>query len=134
MDKKRTLTGKVVSGVKEAAYFTQLDWVQEQCMEKLGFRPYPGTLNLEIEDNNIPVIEALNKEKHEELIPSDPNFCTAKVLPVSLGDEKGAIIIPAEEVQVHGKRIVEIIASRKLKDALNLNDGDSLTVVIKDND
>lgn len=132
MNKKCELIGKIVSGVKEAAFFTQLDWVQEQCQEKLGFRPFPGTLNLEIEESHLPALEELQKEEGEQLIPADPNFCTARVLPVSLGNETGAIIIPAEDVQVHGKKIVEIIAPRRLKDALNLNDGDSITVTVKD--
>ena len=132
MNKELVLTGKIVSGVRQAAYFTQLDWVQDQCMDKLGFRPYPGTLNLEIEEDGLPVLEELQKQEAKKLIPTDPNFCTARVLPVSLGSERGAIIIPAEDVQVHGKNIVEIIAPLMIKDALNLNDGDSLTVVIKD--
>jgi len=132
MDKEWVLTGKIVSGVRQAAYFTQLDWVQDQCMDKLGFRPYPGTLNLEIEEDGLPVLEALQRQEAKKLIPTDPNFCTARVLPVSLGSERGAIIIPAEDVQVHGKNIVEIIAPLMIKDALNLNDGDSLTVAIKD--
>ena len=132
MDKEWVLTGKIVSGVRQAAYFTQLDWVQDQCMDKLGFRPYPGTLNLEIEEDSLPVLEELQKQEAKKLIPTDPNFCTARVLPVSLRSEKGAIIVPAEDVQVHGKNIVEIIAPLRIKDALNLNDGDSLTVVIKD--
>ena len=53
------LIGKVVGGVKQAAYFTQLDWVQEQCADKLGFRPYPGTLNLEISKESLPELEDL---------------------------------------------------------------------------
>ena len=48
MNERYTLTGKIVSGARQAAFFTQLDWVLEQCRQKLGFKPYPGTLNLEI--------------------------------------------------------------------------------------
>lgn len=125
------LTGKVVSGIEKAAYFTQLDWVQEQCMEKLGFRPYPGTLNLEISEEDISIIEELQKEEGIKLIPSDPEFCTARVLPVSLGPVTGAIIIPAEDVKVHEMNIVEVMAPIRIKDALKINNGDSLTLVIE---
>ena len=130
MDDELVFTGRIVSGVRKAAFFTQLDWVQNQCLEKLGFRPYPGTLNLEINQDDLPVIENLQKMDTEELIPADPNFCTAKVLTVSLGSARGAIIIPAEDVQVHGKNIVEIIAPIRIKEALKVNDGDSVTVII----
>ena len=47
-----------------------------------------------------------------------------------MGSEKGALIIPAEEVRVHGERIVEVIAPLRLKDALNVDDGDEVTLVI----
>ena len=48
MKKPIRRTGRVVSGARRAAGFTQLDWVQDQCWEKLGFRPFPGTLNVEV--------------------------------------------------------------------------------------
>jgi len=125
------LTGRIVGGAKKAAFFTQLDWVQEQCMDKLGFRPYPGTLNLEISEESVPVLEALQKEEGIKLIPPDPEFCTAGALPLSLGEQKGAIIIPAEDVRIHGKNIVEVMAPIGLKNTLNLNDGDFITINVK---
>ena len=126
------MSGKIVKGIQKASYFTNLDWVQKQCIEKLGFRPYPGTLNLRIEGDALHLLEVLQNEKTEELIPPDPKFCTAKVYPVVIGKEKCALLIPDESVRVHGAAIVEIIAPNRLKDALNVGDGDSLTVVIGD--
>ena len=68
MRKNRVLTGKIVSGIKQGTFFTQLDWVQEQCLEKLGFKPYPGTLNLEIAHENMAIIEALKgRELRDEV-------------------------------------------------------------------
>jgi CTP-dependent riboflavin kinase len=125
------LNGKVVSGVRKAAYFTQLDWVEEQCMEKLGFKPYPGTLNLEISEKDFLIIEALQKEEGVELIPPDPAFCAAKAMPLSIGNVSGAIIIPAEEVRVHGKHVIEVISPLRLKETLRVDDGDYLTLTVK---
>lgn len=131
MNKKWELTGKIVAGVKQAAYFTQLDWVQQQCMEKLGFRPCPGTLNLEIQKDSLAIIGELQKKRGvKELVPPDPGFCSARILPVFLGKERGAIIIPDEEVQVHEKNVVEVIAPVNLKEALRVSNGDSLTVAM----
>ena len=124
------MTGKIVSGLGKGSYFVGLDWVQEQCMEKLGFKPYPGTLNLRIEGDTLHLLEQLQNKKNEKLIPPDPEFCAAKVLPVTIENERGAIIVPDEAVRVHGKELVEIMAPVKLKNALNVEDGDSLTVVV----
>lgn len=124
------LTGKVVSGAREAAFFTQLDWVQVQCQAKLGFTPYPGTLNLEIGEESLSVIEALKSEKGITLIPPDPKFCVAQALPLIVGSVCGAIIIPSEDVNIHRKNIVEVMAPVRLKDALGITDGDSVVLVI----
>ena len=132
-DKTWELTGRVVSGVYKASFFTQLDWVQEQCMEKLGFRPYPGTLNLNMDvlEEDQPTVQELRKEEGAKLIPPDPNFCAATVLPVYLGGVKGAIVVPAEDVNVHGKEIIEVLAPLRLRDSLEVKDGDLVTFVIE---
>jgi CTP-dependent riboflavin kinase len=131
MQNQWVLNGKVVSGVRKAAYFTQLDWVQEQCKEKLGFKPYPGTLNVEISEESLPVVEALQREQGIELNPPDTEFCAARAMLLSVGSVAAAIIIPAEDVRVHGKNIVEVISPLRLKDALQVKDGDSLTLIVK---
>ena len=96
MKKKRKIRGKITSGVGKGAYFTMLSWVQQQCFEKLGFKPFPGTLNLEIEDADIPVVKSVHPDEGFELVPPDSNFCTGYAYPVSISGIPGAIIAPAE--------------------------------------
>ncbi len=131
MEKKTwVLTGKIVRGVQKASYFTGLDWVREQCLEKLGFSPYPGTLNLSIEGNDLYTLEQLRNKETEKLIPPDPEFCEAKVFPVTVKHVKGAVIIPDEAVRVHGNEVIEVLAPLRLKNALHVDDGDLLTIVV----
>ena len=129
MGKKITITGRIVSGEQKGAFFTQLDWVQAQCRKIVGFRPFPGTLNLEIEEEKIPLVDALLQRNGIPLVPPDSNFCTGQVYPVSIMGVPGAIVAPAEEVQSHGKNIVELIASTYLRDALDVDDGDEILLV-----
>ena len=124
------LTGKIISGAGQGAYFTQIDWVLQQCDEKLGFKPYPGTLNLEIAADDLPIIESLDKEKGIELVSPDPKFCNAKTFRVSLGKISGAIVMPEEKVRVHPKNIIEIIAPANIKTSLNVKDGDFIKIAI----
>ena len=124
------IAGKIVGGVKQGAFFTQLEWFQEQCMDKLGFKPYPGTLNLEISGEYLPIVESLNREEGIELISPDPKFCNAKAFSVSLGEIRGAIIMPDEKVRVHAKNIIEIVAPLKIKSSLQVGDGDLISVAI----
>jgi CTP-dependent riboflavin kinase len=124
------IIGKIISGAGEGAYFTQIDWVQQQCDEKLGFKPYPGTLNLEISEEFLPAIEILDQEKGIELISPDSKFCNAMTFQISLGDISGAIILPEEKVRSHPKNIIEIIAPLNIKASLKVKDGDSLKIAI----
>jgi CTP-dependent riboflavin kinase len=132
MSKQRILTGKIVSGVRQGAFFTQLDWFQEQCQEKLGFKPFPGTLNIKITRDKIPEIEILENKECCQFIPPDATFCSGKAFPVSIADVPSAIIMPAAEVRVHGRDIVEVIAPVNLKEKLGVADGDSITLVLDD--
>lgn len=124
------IAGKIVSGAKQGTFFTQLEWFQEQCADKLGFKPHPGTLNLELSGEYLPIIESLNREEGIELISPDPKFCNAKAFSASLGEISGAIIMPDEKVRVHPKNIIEIVAPLKIKASLNVGDGDFISVVI----
>lgn len=124
------ITGRVVEGAGKAAHFTQLDWVQEQCFAKLGFRPYPGTLNLEVVEESLLVVEDLREEEGICLVPPDPGYCAAKVLPLSVGSVSGALIIPEASVNIHDKNIIEVLAPVKLKDSLSLHEGAWVTLNI----
>ena len=130
MKKNMTLTGKIVSGVRQGAFFTQLDWFQSQCRDKLDFQPYAGTLNLEISTDDVPVIESFEREAEIEFIPPDSEFCSGKAFPVLVEGIRAAVVIPAEEVRVHDKNIIEIISDLKLKEALEVEDGDLVKLKI----
>ena len=127
---KKKIRGKIISGVRKGAFFMMLSWVQEQCFEKLGFKPYPGTLNLEIAVDDIQIIEALRPEEGLELMPPDSNFCSGRVFPVSIEGISGAIVLPAEDVRVHGNNIIEIISPQMLKKAMDVKDGDLLSITL----
>jgi riboflavin kinase, archaea type len=42
--------GRVVSGMGEGAYYMSLEGYRRQFKEKLGYEPYPGTLNVQLTD------------------------------------------------------------------------------------
>jgi CTP-dependent riboflavin kinase len=127
-----TISGIIVSGAGKGAVFTSLDWVQKQCLEKLGFTPWPGTLNLKIADDDVEVFEKIRQQGGIELVPPNSDHCSGHVFAVTVGGIAGAIVMPAEEVRVHGRNIVEIISHLRLKDALGADDGDRVRLTIND--
>jgi CTP-dependent riboflavin kinase len=130
MEKHVEIMGKIVSGAGEGAFFTRIDWVLQQCKEKLHFKPFPGTLNLEVALEDLAIITSLDQKEGIELISPDPNYCNAKAFPVKLEEVNGAILMPEEKVRIHAENIIEIIAPLNIKATLNVKDGALLNIVI----
>lgn len=128
----RTIRGNILDGVGQGAYFASLDWVKEQCRNKIGFVPWPGTLNLQLLDEDVDVINKAFDEKCITIIPPDSSFCEGSCIRARIGKIPATIVVPEEKVRVHGKKIVEILAPVKLKEALKLKAGDLLSVDLAD--
>lgn len=123
-----TLTGIVQSGTGKGATFTRVDWVVAQCRRMLGYAPFPGTLNVRVNDADLGRLEAFLRESDFELVPDDPAFCTARVKKVTVNGIPGAVVLPSEDVRIHEQRVLEILAACSLKEALGLEDGDCVTI------
>jgi len=122
------LQGKVCSGAQKAAYFTQLDWVQQQCHEKLDFKPFPGTLNIDVGSDYLSILSELQSANLVELIANDKDSCSGRVLPILIENSRAAIIIPQDNVNIHGQNIIEVIAPVDLRDTFALMDGHRVTI------
>lgn len=124
------IKGRITEGLKESSLFTHVPWVREQFITKLGIDPYPGTLNLEIIDNqDIEKLKEIKKRKGIEIIPAEPGFCSAKCFHVLVcGKVKGALIIP--QVPGYPESKVEIISSDRIRDVLSLEIGNLVPIEI----
>lgn len=102
--------------------------MRKQFISKLAIDPYPGTLNLEIVDpESLQTFNTLKAKRGIEITPENPSFCSAQCYPVFIGGRlKGAIVIPL--VKDYPENKMELIASKKIKEALSLNTGDILEV------
>ncbi len=118
------IRGVVREGKGEARKFTQLSWVLQQIRDKLGFDTYPGTLNLETNDDS--ALEALRATSGIAIEPA-PGFCAARCYRVRLNGQVDAVwIVP--EVEGYPADQIELIAGVSLRDTLHLKDGNIVTV------
>ncbi len=122
------LRGIIESGTGKGAFFTQVGWVLKQCRNKLGYEPFPGTLNVRVIDADLERLESFLDSQDFVLVPEDPAFCSAGVKEITVNGIPAAVILPAEDVRIHEKRVMEIIAACSLKKALGLDDGDRVTI------
>ena len=121
------IKGKIVSGTHKGTYFMSLDVYQEEFLEKLGFKPFPGTLNLEISSEDAASILDLSDDMG--IIKGKGNFGDVKFLPAQLnGKIRGAILFPLKTH--HSDEILEFVSDENLRKTLHLKDGDGTTLQI----
>ncbi len=128
--------GVVFSDLGRAGAFLGIDWVRQAVRERVGFDPFPGTLNVRASGADLNRWEQVRQHGGRVVLPSpDPAFCNAFLFTGSLegwdsqpgSRERIAVVVP--EVEEYPADKLEIIAAVSLKQARSVRDGDQLTVV-----
>lgn len=121
------ISGKVSSGSGGGAKFLKLPWVIRQIRQHLGFYPYPGTLNIKLSDKNIRYRKVLEEETGLAIIPAK-GFCRGKLFKASIDTITCGVVIP--QVKGYPEDLLELIAAVKLREQLDLRDGDEVTITV----
>jgi len=113
-----------------------LGWVQKALAERLGFAPFPATLNVRpAEQEDRAVWEAIQDNASLfSRMPGHEGSCLARIYRIAIAAEtggarhnsQGAVLLP--EVKDYPKDKIEIVAPVHLKDAFGVRDGDRLTL------
>jgi riboflavin kinase len=125
--------GEVFTGLGEGAYYISLKGYRKQFVRKLGFDPYPGTLNLRLASSLDRLIrsglEKLPGIVIEGFEDGQRTYGGAKCFLCRInGSVEGAVLVL--ERTNYDDSVLEVIAPVRLRDRLNLRDGDSVTVKI----
>jgi len=128
-----TLEGTVFSGLGEGAYYISKEPYRKGFIEKLGFDPFPGTLNLRLTtDYDIKTRNELEGYPAVEIAgfkSEGRTFGPVKCYPVIIQNKvKGALISALRSH--YDASVLEIIAPANLRKALNLTDGHKAKVEV----
>lgn len=128
-----TLEGVVFTGLGEGAYYVTRDPYRRQFMEKLGFDPYPGTLNLKlVTDYDIKTrseLEAYPAIEIEGFKNENRTFGPAKAYPAIIENKaKGALVSALRSH--YDSSVIELIAPICLRKHLALKDGHKVKVEV----
>jgi riboflavin kinase len=128
-----TLEGVVFTGLGEGAYYISKERYRKQFMEKLGFEPYPGTLNLKLTtDYDVKTrseLEAYSAIEIEGFKNENRTFGPVKCYPLTIENKvKGALISALRSH--YDTSVIEIIAPVFLRKHLNLKDGHKVKVEV----
>ncbi|RLI85430.1 MAG: riboflavin kinase [Archaeoglobales archaeon] len=125
------IKGRVFGGVGEGAYYVSLEGYRKQFIEKLGFDPYPGTLNLKIPKEQMYFRKMLDQEEGiriEGFSTADRTFGDVKAFKCRIDGVDGAVVLP-KRTHYPGD-VLEVIAPVKLREKLGLKDGDTVEVEV----
>lgn len=133
------IVGLVIEGMKEGGYYVAIKGYYIQFQEKLGFKPYKGTLNLKLSDlnkallrenieNQIPITIDGFKDENSERTYGEVKCYGCKISRLDDREKKIKAAILDIERTHHEKNIIEILAEPYLRDYLDLKDGDKLII------
>ncbi|MEC9207181.1 MAG: DUF120 domain-containing protein [Pseudomonadota bacterium] len=131
--KDAEIIGRLATGIGMGTSFTQLPWAKHQFIKYVGVNPYPGTINVIVDDpESMAVWGRLRQTEGIRLEnPNNgPHDCDAKCWLVSIDSKiDGAIVLPL--VESYPIAQVEIIAPVCVRDALDIEDGDPVSLFIR---
>ncbi|PVX24449.1 MAG: riboflavin kinase [Candidatus Bathyarchaeum sp.] len=128
-----TLEGTLFTGLGEGAYYVTKEGYRKQFMEKLGFDPYPGTLNLkltsEYDIKSLSELETYPAVTLEGFEDESRTFGAVRCYPAVINNKvKGAAI---NALRSHyGQSVIELVAPTCLRSRLKLKDGHKVKVEI----
>ncbi|MBS7246918.1 MAG: DUF120 domain-containing protein [Candidatus Freyarchaeota archaeon] len=125
--------GEVFSGMGEGRYYVSIDGYRKRFEEKLGFTPYPGTLNLKLKSyhdvQTRRLLEAYPGIIIEEFEEGGRTFGRVKCFRALIeGKIEGSLLLINRTH--YGDDVVEIISPVFLREALNLKDGENVTIYV----
>ncbi len=128
---KIVIEGIITHGLGEGAYY--VDIYADRFEEALGFRPYPGTLNVKVtNDEGRSSVKAMRKMVPlvvTGFVHEGRTFGDVTCYRVRVNGEINAAVVVAQRTH-HSTDILEVIAPVNLREELGLEDGSTVTLSV----
>lgn len=131
------LRGQITSGMGEGRHYISLSGYMEQFIDRLGYEPFRGTLNIDLDAESVRARAGLGTF---EPIPIDgweddertygPAVCYPARIETPGGDSYDDAHVIAPERTHHDEDQLEVIAPVKLRDVFGIEDGDAVFVTV----
>lgn len=130
------LVGTITAGMGEGRHYITLDGYMEQFRDRIGYEPYPGTLNVSLTEESLrrrSAIDTLDPIPIDGWESEDRTYGPAVCYPATVTTDQGtyeeAHIISPERTH-HSDEQIELIAPDRLRDQLALDDDDHVRITI----
>jgi len=126
-----TLHGIVTDGMGEGSYYVCQLGYMTQFEEKLGFRPFEGTLNISIDREDISKLDVIRSAPGEMIYgftQEGRTFGRAIAHKAKIRSIDCAIIMPDRS---HYENVIEIVCQYHLRRTLSIGNGDRVEIKVK---
>ena len=136
-DVELSLRGAVTGGMGEGRHYITLPGYAEQFRERLGYDPFPGTLNVDLTEESVRrrgEMAGLDAVPIDAWEGEDRTYGAATCYGVTLvadGERYEAVHAIVPDRTHHDDDQLELIAPDRLRDALGLADGDAVEVRVE---
>ena len=127
------LHGSVISGLGEGAYYMSLKGYTKQFKVKIGYVPFPGTLNIKL--NQLQATQIIQQLDEIDSITIDPfsdgkrTYGWVKCFHATLNNSTKCELIRLERTH-HDNSVIELISKNNLRKIARLKTGSKITVKI----
>ncbi|HYA57812.1 MAG TPA: DUF120 domain-containing protein [Thermoplasmata archaeon] len=124
--------GVVASGLGEGQYYLSQPGYVLQFTERLGYAPYPGTLNVRLSGEALRkagVVSEWRGIRIDGFHASGRTFGGATCFVAHMNGRPCHLIHPDRS---HYQDVVEFVAAERLRDSLHLKDGDAVEVDVEE--
>lgn len=128
--------GVLVSGMGEGKYYMSLEGYRKQFLRRIGYIPFPGTLNIKLIDSlslkNRAKIESFRYQLIDGFHDSERTYGWVKCYPVIINGNKNirSDLLILERTH-HDKNMLEIISPANIKKVLRLKNGNNVKVTMQ---
>ena len=128
--------GVLVSGMGEGKYYMSLEGYRKQFQRRIGYIPFPGTLNIKLIDSlsldNRAKIESFRYQLIDAFHDSERTYGWVKCYPVIINGNKNiqSDLLILERTH-HDKNMLEIISPVNIKKVLRLRNGNTVKVTMQ---
>ena len=130
------LKGTLISGMGEGAYYMGLKGYTSQFKSKIGYVPFPGTLNVKLDQKihqeAIKQFETLNGVKIKSFSDGKRTYGWVKCFPAKLNNSTNCELIILERTH-HDDSIIELISKSCLRKTAKLKDGSKISIKVQIN-
>jgi riboflavin kinase, archaea type len=121
-----TVTGRVFSGMGKGKYYVGHAEYQKRFKESLGYAPYPGTLNVKLEEGSViqklKDLRSQDGTKVEGFTLRGESFSALTCFDAELRGERATLLFI--DVTYYNETVAELISPVYLRGKLGLKDGD----------